>query len=61
MLAKIENSILVVVDMQPKFLDGIHHRDRIVDRVKFIIETARLLEVPVIATEQNPDRMGKTD
>ncbi|MCH7905752.1 MAG: isochorismatase family protein [Armatimonadetes bacterium] len=61
MLAKLENSILVVVDMQPKFLDGIHHRDKIVERVKFIIETARLLEVPVIATEQNPDRMGKTD
>ena len=61
MLAKLENSILVVVDMQPSFLDGIHHREQITDRVKFIVETARLLEVPVIATEQNSDRMGKTE
>ena len=61
MLAKFENSILVVVDMQPSFLDGIHHREQIEGRVKFIIETARLLEVPIVATEQNPERMGGTE
>ncbi|MCH7944644.1 MAG: isochorismatase family protein [Armatimonadetes bacterium] len=58
MLAKLENSILVVVDMQPSFLDGIHHREQITGRVKFIVESARLLEIPIVATEQNPDRMG---
>lgn len=61
MLAKLENSILVVVDMQPTFLSGVHEREQLENRVKFIVETARLLEVPVIATEQNPDRMGKTE
>ena len=58
MLAKLENSIMVVVDMQPTFLSGIHGREPLESRVKFIVETARLLEVPVVATVQNPERMG---
>jgi nicotinamidase-related amidase len=34
--------------------------DRVVDRSRFLVRVAQLLGVPVLATEQNPERMGGT-
>ena len=61
MLARAEDSVLVVVDVQPTFLDPVWEKSRVLERSKFLIECANLLEVPIIATEQYPDRMGRTD
>src|SRR5690242_2389035 len=54
-------SALVVIDIQPSFMAGIHEADRVVDRSSFLVKIANLLEVPVLVTEQYPDRMGGTD
>jgi nicotinamidase-related amidase len=56
-----EKSVLVVIDIQEALLGAIHEIDRVVDRSAFLIRIAQLLEVPVIATEQNPGRMGGTE
>ena len=53
-----EASVLVVIDLQPSFLKAIHESDRVVARSRFLIEAARILSVPVIATTQNRERMG---
>lgn len=53
-------SLLLVVDMQPSFLAGIFQSDRVLDRVEFLVQVARTLDVPVVATEQYPSRMGST-
>jgi len=55
-----EADVLLVVDLQVPFLDVIYERDRIVNRAGFLIQVAKILGVPVIATEQVPDRLGKT-
>lgn len=60
MLASLDRSVLLVVDVQPNFLAAIHEADRVVDRTHFLIKVATLLGVPVFATEQYPDRMGHT-
>jgi nicotinamidase-related amidase len=52
--------LLLVVDLQVPFLDVIFERDRVVSRAGFLIQAARALGVPVIATEQVPDRLGST-
>jgi nicotinamidase-related amidase len=54
-------SVLLVIDIQPSFMAGINEADRVVDRSAFLIEIARLLDVPVLASEQYPGRMGRTD
>lgn len=54
-------SVLVVVDMQPRFLAAIHEADRLLDRVRFICRVAKLVGVPILATEQYSARMGHTD
>lgn len=61
MLARLEDSVLVVVDVQPAVLDLVWERQRVVDRASFLIRAAGLLDVPVIVTEQNPSKLGATD
>jgi len=53
-----ERSCLIIVDLQDSFLAPIAKREEIVKRAKFLIEIANLLEVPILATEQYPQKMG---
>ncbi|HWP31875.1 MAG TPA: isochorismatase family protein [Fimbriimonadales bacterium] len=57
-LAKREESCLIVVDLQDSFLAPIARKEEIVKRAKFLIEIANLLEIPLLATEQYPEKMG---
>lgn len=54
------DDVLVVIDLQSPFLEAIHDRERVVRRAAFLVEAATLLDVPVFATEQVPDRLGAT-
>lgn len=55
-----QDSILVVVDIQDNFLAPIWEKERVLDRASFLIKTAKLLNVPIVATEQVPEKMGGT-
>jgi isochorismate hydrolase len=52
--------VLLVVDIQQPFVEVIHDRERVVSRAVFLIQVAKLLGIPVMATEQVPDRLGRT-
>jgi isochorismate hydrolase len=60
-LCKRDSSALIIVDIQDSFLAPISNRAAIMQRAKFIIEIARILGVPMIATEQYASRMGATN
>lgn len=60
-LADIERSLLMVVDVQPTFLRVCSQPDQTLDRIKVLTQAAALLDVPVVATEQVPARMGGTE
>lgn len=60
MLAQLEGSVLVLVDLQPTFLSPIHEGGAVLERCRFLLEIANLLGVRVLATEQYPARMGRT-
>ena len=53
------NSVLVVVDIQEPFLKPVHHRDEVVGRSRFLIQCARVLDVPILATLQYATKMGQ--
>lgn len=57
-LAQIDESVVVVVDLQPSFMTGILDSDRVLHRSKFLLKCANMLGVPSIGTEQSPERMG---
>ncbi len=60
MLARLEDSLLVVVDLQPAFMAPIVEIDSVLARANYLLRVGQLLGVPRFATEQYPSRMGHT-
>jgi nicotinamidase-related amidase len=56
------DSVLVVIDTQPGFLRKLEeeHARRVEDRIRWLVRVARHLGVPVVVTEEEPDRNGPT-
>lgn len=52
---------LLVIDVQPSLTPHILDGGRVLERIAFLAEIASLLEIPVLATEQNPSKMGFTE
>jgi nicotinamidase-related amidase len=50
--------VLVVIDIQPAMMAAICEPDRVVGGAIFLARVARELGIPVLATVQNPDRLG---
>ena len=57
-LLELGDSVLVVVDAQPGFLSG---GDDVVARIAWLVRVAAALDVPIVVTEEEPDRNGPTD
>ncbi len=55
-----DSSLLLVVDVQEKFLAPIWEAERVLARCDFLCQVAKALSVPILATEQYPERMGGT-
>jgi nicotinamidase-related amidase len=60
-MLKADHTVLVIVDMQVKLLRAIHDEERLLAECGRLIRGARVLDVPVIFTEQNPRGLGPTD
>ena len=57
-LLHIDRALLVVMDMQEPFLRNIFERERVVKNVCAMMQGARTLRLPIIATTQYAERMG---
>lgn len=55
-----ENSMLLVVDVQERLLAAMPSRGELVRNAAFLLDVARLLDIPVRATEQYPQGLGAT-
>lgn len=55
-----DGAVLVVVDVQGKLARLMHEAEALFDALSRLIRGARVLEVPVVATEQNPAGLGPT-
>lgn len=60
MLANLNESILVGIDIQPRFIQVIPDYEKYVHRGLFLTKVAKLLKVPVLFTEQNPEKIGES-
>jgi len=57
---KAESSVLIVIDVQDKLLVKIPSAALLVRNAAFLLDAAKLLEIPVRATEQYPKGLGPT-
>lgn len=55
-----DDAVLLVVDVQEKLVPAMFEAERIVRGVSLLAQTAKLLDTPVVVTEQNPERLGAT-
>ena len=55
-----EQSLLLVIDVQGKLFELTHHRAQLSHTIPKLIQAAQILEVPIIHTEQAPEKIGKT-
>ncbi len=61
MLMSAAKSTLVLVDFQGRLLPAISDGEAVVERALTLATIAGLLDVPVIGTEQTPDKLGPND
>jgi nicotinamidase-related amidase len=56
-----DDSLLIVVDVQPGFLRTAVESVDVIARIAWLIRVAVALDVPVVVTEEQPDHNGGTD
>lgn len=61
MLMSADQSTLVLVDLQKKLVPAINHGNLVLAESLRLARIAKLLDVPVIATEQIPEKLGHND
>jgi nicotinamidase-related amidase len=54
------DTALILVDVQAKLVPAMHDKQALLENLKRLIRGVRILGVPVLWTEQNPDGLGPT-
>lgn len=57
---KKETSGLFLIDAQERLMPHIPKGDRLTERLRFVLKSARLLKIPLIVSEQSPQHLGQT-
>ena len=55
-----EGAVLLLIDLQERLMPVIYDHETVVARAVRLAEAAQLLEVPILASEQNPAGLGPT-
>lgn len=55
-----QNTVLLVIDLQEKLLPAMHDAETCIQSARKMIESANVLAVPVLVTEQYPAGLGST-
>ena len=55
-----KNALLLVIDIQERLLPQIHDASHLVKNALILIESCKILNVPVLVTEQYPEGIGPT-
>ena len=55
-----QTTTLAVIDVQENLMPVIHNKDDIAEQIATLVQGANILDVPVVVTEQYPERLGQT-
>jgi nicotinamidase-related amidase len=51
---------IVLIDAQESLLSGIDKKDDLIDALLLLVQSVKILKLPLIVTEQVPNKLGKT-
>ncbi len=60
MMLKLENTAVVIIDMQTKLWNVMSDKDTLLANVQKLVKGIQVLGVPIVLTEQNPQGLGPT-
>ena len=55
-----ENSVVLLIDFQERFAPVLHKSDETIKNIKLLLAGANLYSLPIIVTEQVPEKLGPT-
>jgi len=55
-----DNSVLLIIDIQERLAQVMEQRQRVIDNTIHLIECAKLMDIPILVTEQYPKGLGRT-
>ncbi len=55
-----EQSVLVVIDVQGKLAHLTYDKDKLFSNIQALIKVAKYLKIPILLTEQMPEKIGAT-
>jgi nicotinamidase-related amidase len=61
MLMSAAKSTLVLVDFQERLMPAIHNAEAMMNQATTLAKLAELMDVPIVGTEQTPDKLGASD
>lgn len=56
-----EDSVFICVDLQSKILPAMAYENMVIKNSNILIKASQILNIPILATEQYPKGLGKTD
>jgi nicotinamidase-related amidase len=59
-MLNIEDSIFLVVDVQSRFSGMMHEEKALYHSIERLLKAVKILDVPILHTEQAPDKLGPT-
>jgi len=59
-MLSVDNTVLVVIDMQGKLAEIMHDKENLFANLERIIKGVLVLDLPIIWTEQVPEKLGPT-
>ncbi len=59
-MLQIDNSALLVIDVQGKLANLVHNSREVIDRCAKMIQAMQVMKIPVLHVEHNPVGLGKT-
>ena len=55
-----DNTLLLIIDIQGKLADLVNNSDRVIKNAQILVKTANILQIPILYTEQVPEKIGLT-
>ena len=55
-----DNSVLLIIDVQEKLFRAIYQKEQLLDNLQRLIKGIKVLEIPILVTEQYPEGLGST-
>lgn len=59
-MLEIKNAVLLVIDIQGKLASLMHQKEMMIQNVQRMIRGCQILNIPILWTEQAPDKLGPT-